>query len=60
MGLKAPLQKKTTYQKKFTLRAVCPAFVRILDIGQIHFQIIEHKLVQHCETHIGAQSYGAS
>ena len=34
--------------------------VHIPDIGQIVFQIIEQKLVQHCETHIDAQSCKAS
>ena len=42
------------------LQAVCLFFVHIPDIGQTHFQSIEQKLVQCCETHIEAQSCKAS
>ena len=42
------------------LQAVGLGFVHIPDIGPIPFQIIEQKLVQHCETHMNAQSCKAS
>ena len=47
--------------KKFKiLQAVCLGLIHIQDIGPITFQIIEQKNVQHCETHMEAQSGKAS
>ena len=42
------------------LQAVCLGFVNIPDIGPIPLKIIVQQLVQHCETHIEAQSCKAS
>ena len=38
------------------LKAVCLNFVHMNNIGPKQIQIVEHKLVQRCETHIEAQS----